>query len=180
VACGSAHADNVAPALYGGFTLVRGRKPVEVVRVKPPRWFAAVVHPHLELPTRKARRALPRRVELAEMTASVGNAAAAVAAIYKKDIGLFGPAIMAEAVVDRRGRRSLPVSPASDRRRCRPARPGRPSPGPVRRCSPWPEAALPRPKRPGRMAAAWRAMGIGSDIIISRLGAAGARVTVLK
>lgn len=180
VACGSAHADNVAPALYGGFTLVRGPEPVEVVRVKPPRWFAAVVHPHLDLSTRKARKVLSRRVELADMTVNVGNAAVAVAAIYKNDIGLFGRAVMAEAVVEP-ARAPLIAGYAEVKRAALSAGAAGVSisgAGPSLFAVAGSRAAA--AKAAGRMAAAWRAIGIGSDIIISSLGAAGARVTVLK
>src|SRR5690606_18839527 len=37
LASGTAHADNVAPALYGGFTLVRSYDPLDIVPIPSPR-----------------------------------------------------------------------------------------------------------------------------------------------
>ena len=57
VACGSAHADNVAPSLLGGFVLIRSYEPLDVVQLPVPRGLScAVVHPHAELRTEDARR----------------------------------------------------------------------------------------------------------------------------
>src|SRR5688500_4000773 len=50
VACGSAHADNVAPSLLGGFVLIRGYDPLDVVSIPtPPELYCTLVHPHIEL-----------------------------------------------------------------------------------------------------------------------------------
>ena len=49
IASGSEHADNVAPCILGGFTLVRGYNPLDVVRIESPsEIFAVVLHPHIE------------------------------------------------------------------------------------------------------------------------------------
>jgi homoserine kinase len=46
VACGSGHADNVAPSLIGGFVLVRGYDPLDVVSIpNPDSLFCTLVHP---------------------------------------------------------------------------------------------------------------------------------------
>ena len=53
IACGAAHADNVAPGLYGGFVLIRSYEPLDVIRLKTPEnLFATVVHPHIEVKTK--------------------------------------------------------------------------------------------------------------------------------
>src|SRR5690606_18363567 len=59
IACGSAHADNVAPALLGGFVLIRGYHPLDVTSIPtPPGLYCTLVHPHLELKTEDSRRVL--------------------------------------------------------------------------------------------------------------------------
>ena len=56
VGAGSAHGDNIAPAVYGGFVLVRVPNPPDVVRLPVPAGLTAVVvHPDLEIETARAR-----------------------------------------------------------------------------------------------------------------------------
>src|SRR5690349_8580450 len=59
VACGSAHADNVAPSLLGGFVLIRGYKPLDVVSIPTPEnLFCTLIHPNMELKTEDSRQVL--------------------------------------------------------------------------------------------------------------------------
>ena len=65
VACGAAHADNVAPALLGGFILVRSYDPLDVVSLHVPSdLYCAVLHPHIELLTEDARKILKKNIRL--------------------------------------------------------------------------------------------------------------------
>ncbi len=85
------HADNVAPALLGGLVLVRSVEPLEVVRLPVPAGLMiVVVTPEFELSTRKAREALPARVELASMVGNSANLASLISACYSGDLGLLG------------------------------------------------------------------------------------------
>ena len=60
VACGSGHADNAAPSLLGGISLIRSYQPLEVVALPvPDSLWCAVVQPELEIRTEEARRVLP-------------------------------------------------------------------------------------------------------------------------
>lgn len=91
VACGSAHADNVAPSLLGGFVLIRSYTPLDVVEMPVPAGLAcAVAHPHTELRTEDARRVLKKEIRLADAIRQWGNLAALVAALYNGDLGLLG------------------------------------------------------------------------------------------
>ncbi len=91
VACGSAHADNVAPALLGGFVLIRSYEPLDVVRLPVPEGLAAaVVHPHTEVQTADARRILKKEIKLSDAIRQWGNLAALVAALYEGDLALLG------------------------------------------------------------------------------------------
>lgn len=90
-ACGSAHADNVAPALLGGFVLVRSCDPLDVIKLPvPPGLACAVVHPHTEVRTEDARRILRKEIKLAAAIHQWGNLAALVAALYRGDLALLG------------------------------------------------------------------------------------------
>lgn len=90
-ACGSAHADNVAPSLLGGFVLIRSYDPLDVVRLPVPEGIAcAVVHPHTEVKTEDARRILKKEIRLSDAIRQWGNLAALVAALYAGDLPLLG------------------------------------------------------------------------------------------
>jgi homoserine kinase len=91
VACGAAHADNVAPALLGGFVLIRSYAPLDIVKLPvPPGLAAAVVHPHTEIKTEDARRILKKDLRLTDAVRQWGNLAALVAALYEQDLSLLG------------------------------------------------------------------------------------------
>ena len=94
VACGAAHADNVAPALLGGFVLIRSYDPLDVVHLPTPSSaWVTVLSPSLELKTQDARKVLKRSVSLESAISQWGNVAALVAGIYKNDIALMGRAL---------------------------------------------------------------------------------------
>ncbi|WKN46251.1 homoserine kinase [Tunicatimonas pelagia] len=91
LACGSAHADNVAPALLGGFVLVRSYDPLDVIRIPTPEGlFATVIHPHVEVQTRDARSILRKRISLEDATIQWGNTAGLIAGLWQGDFELIG------------------------------------------------------------------------------------------
>ena len=57
VASQKPHADNVAPAIYGGFTLVRGYEPLDIVEIGfPEDLYVTVAHPQVEVKTSDAKK----------------------------------------------------------------------------------------------------------------------------
>lgn len=91
IACGSAHADNVAPSLLGGFVLIRGYEPLDVVSIPTPEnLFCTLVHPHLELKTQDSRQVLRSTIPLKDAITQWGNIAGLVAGLMKPDFGLIG------------------------------------------------------------------------------------------
>lgn len=90
IACGSAHADNVAPALLGGFVLIRSYNPLDIISVKSPDdLYAAVVHPHIELNTSDSRRVLNKEVSVANAIIQSANTAGFMVALIKSDYDLM-------------------------------------------------------------------------------------------
>jgi len=66
LASGNAHADNVAPALLGGFSLVRSYDPLEILALPAPSEIRMVVlHPMIEIKTRDSRSIIKQNVTLA-------------------------------------------------------------------------------------------------------------------
>jgi homoserine kinase len=83
---GSAHADNVAPCICGGFVLVRRPSPPDVIRLPvPPGLMAVVVHPDLEIETAKARTLLGTSVPLADAVRQWANLGALVDGLHRGD-----------------------------------------------------------------------------------------------
>ena len=90
VGAGSAHGDNIAPCLYGGFVLVRRANPPDIVRLPVPDGLVAVVvHPDLEIETAHARAILGDSVRLADAIQQWANLGAFVDALHRSDFALL-------------------------------------------------------------------------------------------
>jgi len=90
-ACGAAHADNAAPSMLGGITLIRSLNPLEIISLPvPASLYVVVVHPHVEVMTRASRKAVRKSVPLETVVAQTGHTAAFIAALYRKDTQLLG------------------------------------------------------------------------------------------
>ncbi|MBX2946440.1 MAG: homoserine kinase [Cyclobacteriaceae bacterium] len=91
IACGSAHADNVAPCLFGGFVLIRDKETLDIINIPTPsELVAVVVHPHIEIKTSDARQAMRKTLSLNDAVKQWGNTAALVAGLMKEDYDLIG------------------------------------------------------------------------------------------
>jgi len=90
VASGVKHADNVAPCIYGGITLIRSIHPLDIVALNAPPLFVTVVHPQIEVKTSDARQILRKEVQLKDAIKQWGNIAGLVAGFMKNDYELIG------------------------------------------------------------------------------------------
>lgn len=91
LASGNAHADNVAPALLGGFTLVRSYHPLDVIKLHTPQdLYMTVIHPQIEIKTADARSVIKDKIELKEAVHQWGNVGGLVAGLYTEDYNLIG------------------------------------------------------------------------------------------
>lgn len=94
IACGSAHADNVGPALYGGVIMIRSYDPIDVVSLPVPEdLYCVIVSPDFEVRTEDARKAINDMIPLKDAIHNWANTAAIVAALYEKNYELLGRAI---------------------------------------------------------------------------------------
>ena len=89
LASGSRHADNLAPCIFGGFTLVRSTEPLDIVALDFPPLFATVIHPQIEIKTSEARAILPKEVPLKDAVRNWSNLGSLVAALAKGDYDLI-------------------------------------------------------------------------------------------
>jgi homoserine kinase len=90
VASGVKHADNIAPCIYGGITLIRSIFPLDIVSIPAPPLHVTVVHPQIEVRTSDARQILRKQVLLKDAIRQWGNIAGLVAGLIKGDYDLIG------------------------------------------------------------------------------------------
>ncbi len=94
IASGATHADNIAPALLGGITLIRGYDPIDIKHIPyPADLWCAVVHPQLEIKTMDSRKLIPTEVPLKTALQQCGNLAGLVAGLTTNDYGLISRSI---------------------------------------------------------------------------------------
>ncbi|HWB24994.1 MAG TPA: homoserine kinase [Chitinophagaceae bacterium] len=90
VASGVKHADNIAPCIYGGVTLIRSIYPLDIISIEAPPLHVTVVHPQIEVRTADARQILKQKVLLKDAIKQWGNIAGLVAGFIKGDYDLIG------------------------------------------------------------------------------------------
>jgi homoserine kinase len=91
LACGSGHADNVAPAILGGFVLIRSYAPLDIIKIPyPENLHCAIVFPEVDVPTRDARKMIREKVLLKDAVVQWGNIAGLVTGLFMKDLDLIG------------------------------------------------------------------------------------------
>ncbi|MBL4643498.1 MAG: homoserine kinase [Flavobacteriaceae bacterium] len=99
LASGTAHADNVAPALLGSFTLIRSYNPLDIVKIDAPKeLYATVVHPQIEVKTSDARSVLKQTVSLQQTVTQLGNLGGLISGLYTEDYELIGRSLHDEIV----------------------------------------------------------------------------------
>lgn len=88
------HADNLAPAIFGGFTLVRSVNPVDVIQLPTPNeLYATIIHPQIEVKTSEARAILPKSVSLNQAVTQWTNVGSLIHALHTSDYDLIGKAL---------------------------------------------------------------------------------------
>jgi len=90
LASGVKHADNIAPCLRGGITLVRSIHPLDIISIPPPPMYVTIVHPQIEVRTSDARQILKKQIFLKDAIRQWGNIAGLVAGLLRSDYDLIG------------------------------------------------------------------------------------------
>jgi homoserine kinase len=91
MACGHGHADNVAPALMGGFVLIRSYEPLDVIRLPHPNGlYCAIIFPDVDVPTREARQIIRKSIQMKDAVTQWGNIAGLVSGLFIEDLDLIG------------------------------------------------------------------------------------------
>lgn len=91
LASGSTHADNIAPALLGGFILIRSYNPIDIISIKyPENLYCTVVHPDIEIKTSESRKLIPKEFPINTVLKQCGNIAGLIAGLTTYDYHLIG------------------------------------------------------------------------------------------
>jgi homoserine kinase len=84
------HADNLAPALFGGFTLVKSISPLEILEIPTPNdLYATIIHPQIEIKTSEARAILPKEVALSAAITQWANFGSLIHGLHTSDFELI-------------------------------------------------------------------------------------------
>ena len=95
VACGSAIADNVAAAIYGGFVLVQNYQPLHIISLPTPsELFATIIHPQIEIRTEDARKVLPEHIPLKTAISQWANLGGLVSGLYESNYQTISRALV--------------------------------------------------------------------------------------
>jgi homoserine kinase len=90
LASGVKHADNIAPCILGGVSLIRCIHPLDIVSISSPHLYVTVVHPQIEVRTSDARQILRQQILLKDAIRQWGNIAGLVTGFLKNDYDLIG------------------------------------------------------------------------------------------
>lgn len=84
------HADNLAPAIFGGFTLVKSTHPLQILELPTPSdLYATLIHPQIEIKTSESRAILPKSIPLSNAIAQWANVGSLVHALHTSDYDLI-------------------------------------------------------------------------------------------
>jgi len=98
-ASGTAHADNVAAALIGGFILVKTHQPPDVISLNTPdKLHCTIIHPEIEIQTKNSRKILRKQVALQKAVTQWANLGSLIAGLYTNDYDLIGRSLHDEII----------------------------------------------------------------------------------
>lgn len=84
------HADNLAPAIFGGFTLVKSVSPLEILEIpSPDDLYATILHPQIEIKTSEARAMLPKEIPLQDAITQWANFGSLIHGLHTSDYDLI-------------------------------------------------------------------------------------------
>jgi homoserine kinase len=95
IASKAMHADNVAPALYGGFILIRCYNPIDIIKVPiKANLYCSIIYPDIEVKTSEARKLVKKSVRIHSAISQAGNSASLITALLTKDYKLLSRSIV--------------------------------------------------------------------------------------
>ena len=90
LASGETHADNIAPAMLGGLTLIRNVESLDIIKLpSPSELIITIIHPKIELKTSHARTIIKKQVPLKSVINQTANIAGFISGLYTNDYDLI-------------------------------------------------------------------------------------------
>lgn len=94
LASGNEHADNIAPAIFGGFTLVKSITPLKVLEIPTPfNLYATIIHPQVVIKTAEARAILPKTIPLQDAISQWANVGSLIHGLHIGDYNLISDSL---------------------------------------------------------------------------------------
>lgn len=91
----SYHADNVAPIILGGITLVRSINEIDVIKLPTPKSLEVIIiRPNIEIKTSDSRKVLRKKIKIEEMVQQSANLGSFVSSLYNEDFNLMSRSIV--------------------------------------------------------------------------------------
>lgn len=91
----SYHADNVAPIILGGITLVRSINEIDVIKLPTPKSLEVIIiRPNIEIKTSDSRKVLKKKIKIEEMVQQSANLGSFVSSLYNEDFNLMSRSIV--------------------------------------------------------------------------------------
>ena len=91
----SYHADNVAPIILGGITLVRSISEIDVIKLPTPKSLEVIIiRPNIEIKTSDSRKVLRKKIKIEEMVQQSANLGSFVSSLYSEDFNLMSRSIV--------------------------------------------------------------------------------------
>ncbi|MCF6295360.1 MAG: homoserine kinase [Flavobacteriaceae bacterium] len=105
----SEHADNVAPGIFGGFTLVKSIKPLEVLEIPTPKeLYATIIHPQIEIKTAESRAILPKEIPLKDAIKQWANVGSLIHALHTSNYELISRSLQ-DVIVEPHRSKLIPL-----------------------------------------------------------------------
>ncbi len=175
VASGSVHVDNIAPSLFGGLVLTVGVDNPNVKQIPMPAGIRCVlVHPHMVLATRDARKILKPDVSLSDVIWQTANLAGFLTGCFTNDLRLIGESLE-DVIIEPQRRVLIPGFDAVKQAAKQAGALGCSISGAGPTVFAWLPADKAETARDG-MVAAFKAVGLDSDAWISTLEPNGAHL----
>ena len=99
LASNAKHADNIAPAIFGGFTLVKNISPLNVISLPYPNdLYCVIIHPQIEIKTSESRKILPKNVSLENATKQLTNLGGLIHGLHINNYDLIKSSLKDELI----------------------------------------------------------------------------------
>ena len=98
-ASGSYHADNLAPIILGGITLVRSIDSIDVIKLPSPKSLEVIiVRPNIEIKTSDSRKLVKKKIKIEKMVQQSANLGSFISSLYTEDFDLMSKSVVDEII----------------------------------------------------------------------------------